>query len=363
VGAPIYNFSAGPACLPESVMRQARDEFLDFEGTGLSILETSHRSAAFSGVVARTEADLRALLGLGDDYAVLFLHGGATLQFLMTALNLAHPDQATAYVETGHWSRKAVASAREVRQVEVLADARDNGYSFVPEQSAWKAVPKEAAYLHYTPNETIDGLEFDFVPEAGDTLLVADMSSTILTRPLPVERFDLIYAGAQKNLGPAGLTLVILRRELAERAGADVPGQLSYRAHLAAGSLFNTPPTLTWRMIGLVLAWVREQGGLEEMERRARRRARIVYEAIDESGGFYTNPVQPRSRSRTNIPFMIGDDSLESRFLSEAEGAGLKQLQGHRSKGGLRVSLYNAMPVTGAGALADFMRDFARRYG
>jgi len=361
--APVYNFSAGPAGLPEPVMVRARDEFLDFEGTGLSILETSHRSAAFSDVVERTESDLRALLGLGEDHAVLFLHGGATLQFLMTALNLAGPDQVTAYVETGHWSRKAVAAAREVRPVEVLADVADNGYAFVPEQAAWKPIPGGAAYLHYTPNETIDGLEFDFIPEADGAALVADMSSTILSRPLAVDRFDLIYAGAQKNLGPAGLTLVIVRRALLERAGSDVPTQLTYRAHADAGSLFNTPPTLTWRMIGLMLAWVREQGGLEEMARRARQRARIVYEAIDGSDGFYTNPVQPRSRSRTNIPFMIGDDSLESRFLAEADGAGLKQLQGHRSKGGLRASLYNALPVAGAEALADFMCDFARRNG
>lgn len=360
---PIYNFSGGPACLPESVMTQARDEFLDFAGTGLSLLETSHRSAVFSDVVMRAEADLRALLGLSEDYAVLFLQGGATLQFLMTALNLARPGQLTAYVETGYWSRKAIACGREVRPVEVLASAKDNGYSAVPEQATWKAMSADAAYLHYTPNETIDGLEFDTIPEADGTLLVADMSSTILSQPLPVDRFGLIYAGAQKNLGPAGLTLVILRRELAERADSEVPSQLSYRAQMAAHSLFNTPPTLTWRLIGLTLAWMREQGGLEEMARRARQRSRLVYEAIDEVGGFYTNPVQSRSRSRTNIPFGIDDTALESRFLAAADHAGLKQLQGHRSKGGMRASLYNAMPLAGAEALAAFMREFAHRNG
>lgn len=359
----VYNFSAGPACLAEPVMAQARAEFLDFAGTGLSILETSHRSAAFSEVVENTEADLRALLGLSDDYAVLFLQGGATLQFLMTALNLARSDQPTAYVETGHWSRKAIDCVREVRPVEVPASAADNGYAFVPEQSTWKPLPADAAYLHYTPNETIDGLEFDFVPETDGTPLLADMSSTILSQPLPVERFDLIYAGAQKNLGPAGLCLVIMRRELAERAGAEVPSQLSYRAQIAAGSLFNTPPTLTWRLIGLEVAWIRAQGGLEEMSRRAEQRSRLIYETIDESNGFYTNPVQSRSRSRTNIPFGIDDAALETRFLAEADAAGLKQLQGHRSKGGMRASLYNAMPVAGAEALAAFMRDFARRNG
>ncbi|MGH8128373.1 MAG: 3-phosphoserine/phosphohydroxythreonine transaminase, partial [Gammaproteobacteria bacterium] len=237
------------------------------------------------------------------------------------------------------------------------------GYARVPEQSTWKPLPDDAAYLHYTPNETIDGLEFDFIPETDGTVLLADMSSTILSQPLPVERFDLIYAGAQKNLGPAGLCMVIMRRELAERVGAEVPSQLSYRSQIAADSIFNTPPTLTWRLIGLELAWVREQGGLEEMARRAEQRSRLIYEMIDESNGFYTNPVQPLSRSRTNIPFGIDDAALETRFLAEADAAGLKQLQGHRSKGGMRASLYNAMPVTGAEALATFMRDFARRHG
>ena len=344
-------------------MREAQENFRDFAGTGLSILETSHRSDAFVDMVARTEDDLRALLGLGDDFAVLFLPGGATLQFLMTALNLARPGQATAYVETGHWSRKAIACAREVRPVVAVASARDTGYAAVPAQREWDPVPEDAAYLHYTPNETIDGLEFDFVPEVETAPLVADMSSTILSGPLPVERFDLLYAGAQKNLGPSGLTLVILRRELIERIQHDVPAQLNYRVQVEADSLFNTPPTLTWWMIGLQLAWVREEGGLEEMARRAATRSGLVYETIDGSGGFYVNAVAARSRSRTNIPFRIADEALEPRFLAEADAAGLRQLQGHRSRGGLRASLYNAMPTAGVEALAAFMRDFARRNG
>lgn len=360
---PVYNFSAGPACLPDPVMREAQEKFRDFAGTGLSILETSHRSAAFTEMVARTEADLRALAGVGDDYAVLFLQGGATLQFLMVAFNLARPGQSTAYVDTGHWSRKAIACAREVRPVAVVASARDSGHARVPRQDEWDALPEGAAYLHYTPNETIDGLEFDFIPDAGEAALVADMSSTILSRPLPVERFDLIYAGAQKNLGPAGLTLVVLRRELLERIQHEVPGQLNYRTQVEAGSLFNTPPTLTWWMIGLQLAWLREQGGLEEMARRASDRSAMLYEVIDGSGGFYANSVEPRSRSRTNIPFRTADAGLDARFLAEAEAAGLRQLKGHRSRGGLRASLYNAMPTAGVEALAGFMRDFARRHG
>ena len=360
---PLYNFSAGPACLPEPVLRGAQEGFRDFAGTGMSILETSHRSGPFMDMVARAENDLRGLLDLGDDYAVLFLQGGATLQFLMIALNLARPGQAAAYIDTGHWSRKAIKLAREVRPVTVLASAADNDYTAVPEQARWDSVPGDAAYLHFTGNETIDGLEFDFIPEAEDAPLVADLSSTILSQPLPVQRFDVIYAGAQKNLGPAGLTLVILQRELLERIQHEVPSQLDYRVQVAADSLFNTPPTLTWWMIGLQLAWLREEGGLEEMARRARKRADTIYGVIGQSAGFYINRVEPRSRSRTNIPFRTPGPELDARFLDEAEAAGLCQLKGHRSRGGLRASLYNAMPMAGVEALAEFMRDFARRNG
>jgi len=359
----VYNFSAGPACLPEPVMGEAQDNFRDFAGTGMSILETSHRSGAFMDMVVRAENDLRGLLDLGDDYAVLFLQGGATFQFLMVALNLARPGQSGAYVDTGHWSRKAIQLAREVRPVTVLVSAADNDYTMVPAQACWDSVPGDAAYLHFTGNETIDGLEFDFIPDVEEAPLVADMSSTILSQPLSVQRFDLVYAGAQKNLGPAGLTLVILRRELLERIQHEVPSQLDYRVQVAADSLFNTPPTLTWWMIGLQLAWLREEGGLEEMARRARERADRIYGVIDQSAGFYTNRVAPRSRSRTNIPFHTPAPDLDARFLDEAEAAGLYQLKGHRSRGGLRASLYNAMPKAGVEALAEFMRDFARRNG
>lgn len=359
---PIYNFSPGPALLPAPVMRQAQEELLDYAGSGLSILETGHRSETFREIVEHTEATLRGLAAVPDDYAVLFLQGGASLQFLMLALNLAGMGARTAYVDTGYWSRKAIAAAREVRTVEVVASAESNAYTEVPAQKGWAPVG-DAAYLHYAPNETIDGLEFDFVPETDGAPLVADMSSTILSRPLEVPRYGMIYAGAQKNLGPTGLALVLIRRDLAERAGPEVPSILSYRAHIASGSLFNTPPTLTWRLIGLYLDWVREQGGLEEMARRTAERSRIVYEAIDGSGGFYVNEVVPRSRSQTNVPFGIADAKLEAKFLEEADRAGLKQLAGHRAKGGMRASMYNAMPVAGAEALTDFMRGFAARNG
>ncbi|MGH8426715.1 MAG: 3-phosphoserine/phosphohydroxythreonine transaminase [Gammaproteobacteria bacterium] len=358
-----FNFSAGPALLPAAVMQRAQAELCDYAGSGLSILETSHRSPAFREIVERAEADLRALLSIPDDYAVLFLQGGASLQFLMLALNLSRSGEHVAYADTGHWSAKAIAAVREVRAVDVVASAEPSAHTAVPEQKDWKPIGP-AAYLHYTPNETIDGLEFDFIPEAGNVPLVADMSSTILSQPIPVERYGVIYAGAQKNLGPTGLTLVIMRRDLAARArGVEVPSILRYRAHIEAGSIFNTPPTFTWYLIGLYLDWVRAEGGLEEMACRAAERSRMVYAVIDVSGGFYVNKVAPRSRSRTNIPFGIADAQLEPKFLAEADEAGFKQLAGHRSQGGIRASLYNAMPIAGAETLARFMREFVKHNG
>ena len=358
----VFNYSAGPAVLPAPVMRRAQAELLDYAGSGLSIMETGHRTPGFGEIVERAESDLRALYNLPEDYAVLFLQGGASLQFLMVAMNLARPGAPTAYVDSGYWSAKAIAAAREVRSVKVVASAATMRYRAVPQRSQW-ADFSAAAYLHYTPNETIHGVEFDYIPETDDVALVADMSSCILSRPLPIRRFGLIYAGAQKNLGPTGLAVVILRRDLAERAAAETPALLRYRDQIVAGSMLNTPPTFTWYVIGLVLAWVREQGGLEEMARRAAARSRIVYATIDASGGFYRNPVDPPVRSRMNIPFHLHDERLEAKFLREAEAAGLKQLAGHRVVGGLRASLYNAMPLAGAEALAGFMREFARHNG
>jgi phosphoserine aminotransferase len=360
--SPIFNFSAGPALLPTPVMRRARDELRDYRGTGLSILETVHRGKTFGDIVERTEARLRELLGIPEEYAVLFLQGGASLQFVMLAMNLSRSGEHLAYVDTGHWSTKAIAAARELRAVDVVASARGNDYTEVPEQTAWKALG-DAAYLHYTPNETIDGLEFDYVPKADGKPLIADMSSTILSRPIEVSDYDVIHAGAQKNLGPTGLALVIIKRELAASAGAEVPTILRYRAHIEAGSVYNTPPTFTWYLIGLYLDWVAGEGGLEEMARRAAARSTLIYETIDASAGFYVNRVTARSRSRTNIPFGIDDRELERRFLAEAETLGLMQLHGHRSKGGMRASLYNAMPLAGAETLAEFMRDFQQRHG
>ncbi|MGH8272705.1 MAG: 3-phosphoserine/phosphohydroxythreonine transaminase [Gammaproteobacteria bacterium] len=358
----IYNFSAGPALLPAQVMQQAQEELRDYNGTGLSILETVHRGKTFGDIVARCEAQLRELLAIPEDYAVLFLQGGASLQFLMLALNLSRSGEHLTYTDTGYWSAKAIAAAREVRAVDVVASAAASEYREVPRTDEWRSF-EGAAYLHYTPNETIDGLEFDYIPEPDGIPLIADMSSTILSQPIDVLRYGVIYAGAQKNLGPTGLTLVAIRRELAGRAGIEVPSILRYRAHIEAGSIYNTPPTFTWYLIGLYLDWVADEGGLEEMARRARARSQTVYAAIDGSNGFYTNPAAPSSRSRTNIPFGIENRKLEERFLEEADAAGLKQLDGHRSKGGMRASLYNAMPLAGAETLAEFMRDFAARNG
>ncbi len=358
----VFNYSAGPAMLPAPVMQRVQAELLDYAGSGLSIMETGHRTSGFGEIVERAERDLRVLYDVPEDYAVLFLQGGASLQFLMVAMNLARPGVPTAYVDTGYWSAKAIAAAREVRPVKVVASGAALHYRGVPQRSQW-ADFSTAAYLHYTPNETIHGIEFDYIPETDDVALVADMSSCILSRPLPIRRFGLIYAGAQKNLGPTGLALVIVRRDLAERAAAETPALLRYRDQIGAGSMLNTPPTFTWYVIGLVLAWVREQGGLEAMARRAAARSRIVYEAIDASGGFYRNAIDPAVRSRMNIPFQLHEERLEAKFLREAETAGLKQLAGHRAVGGVRASLYNAMPLAGAEALAGFMREFARHNG
>ncbi len=357
-----YNFGAGPALLPSPVMERAQRELRDYADTGLSILETGHRGTTFADIVARCDARLRELLNIPEDYAVLFLQGGASLQFAMLALNLSRSGEHLAYADTGYWSAKAIAAAREIRAVDVIASAGENGYTEVPSQPDWRSLG-DVAYVHYTPNETIDGLEFDYIPATGDRPLAADMTSTVLSRPVDVSRYGVIYAGAQKNLGPAGLTLVVMRRDLAARAGVEVPSILRYRTHIEAGSIYNTPPIFTWYLIGLYLDWVAQEGGLEEMARRSRLRSQVVYAAIDDSGGFYVNRVAPRSRSRTNIPFRIEDRKLEKPFLDEAAEAGLRQLDGHRSRGGMRASLYNAMPLEGAEALADFMRDFQARHG
>ena len=354
----VFNFSAGPAALPEEVLEQIRDEMLDWHGQGMSVMEMSHRGKAFVGIAAQAEADLRELLGVPANYRVLFLQGGATGQFAAIPMNLAGADATVDYVNTGAWSKKAIGEAKRYLRVNVAADAAASKYTAVPAQESWQLTPG-AAYLHYTPNETIGGVEFPFIPSAGDVPLVADMSSTILSRPLDVTRFGVIYAGAQKNIGPAGLVVVIVREDLLDRARADVPTVFDWKAMAADGSMLNTPPTFAWYVAGLVFQWIRRQGGLPAMERHNRAKADLLYSAIDASD-FYASPVDRPCRSWMNVPFTLANDELDKPFLEGARAAGLVSLEGHRSVGGMRASIYNAMPMAGVQALVEYMREFER---
>ncbi len=356
----VFNFSPGPATLPLEVLEQVRTDLPDWHACGMSVMEISHRSKAFLAVAEQAEADLRELLGISEDYAVLFLQGGATLQFAMVPMNLSVAGQTVDYLSTGSWSKKALKEAGILREVNIVADAAASGYTDVPERSTWQYSP-DAAYLHYTPNETIGGVEIHEVPDAGDVPVVADMSSTILSRPIDISRFGLIYAGAQKNIGPAGLTLVIVRRDLMERVEDSVPSILRYSTFAASGSMINTPPTFGWYIAGLVFEWLKRQGGVAKMGEVNQRKADRLYHAIDESD-FYANPVAPAYRSWMNIPFTLARPELDADFLEQAVQAGLQNLKGHRSVGGMRASIYNAMPEEGVSALIDFMGEFARQH-
>ena len=353
-----YNFCAGPAAMPEPVLRRAREEMLDYQGTGMSVMEMSHRDSVIVEMAEKAERDLRELLGLSDDYAVLFLQGGASAQFSMVPLNLLGDAGKADYVNTGQWSTKAIKEARRFCEVNVAASSEDANFSYAPAQSDWQ-LSDDAAYVHYCPNETIGGLEFDFVPEV-DKPLVADMSSTILSRPVDVNRFGLIYAGAQKNIGPAGLTVVIVRKDLLGRAGPTVPAMLNYQIHADNGSMYNTPPTFAWYLAGLVFEWLKDQGGVAAMGEINRRKSSKLYDFIDASG-FYSNPVRPTQRSWMNVPFVLADSALDKDFLAEADAAGLRNLKGHRSVGGMRASIYNAVPEAAVDALIGFMADFEKR--
>ncbi len=355
-----YNFCAGPAALPEPVLETARDELLDWHGSGLSIMEMSHRSAEVIGVAERAEATLRRLLGISDDYAVLFLQGGASTQFSAVPLNLLGDKAGADYVNTGQWSKKAIAEARRYGEVNVVASSEGTNFSTIPPQDGWQ-LGADAAYLHYTPNETIGGLEFFWTPRV-DVPLVADMSSTILSRPVDVSRFGVLYAGAQKNIGPAGLTLVVVRRDLLGRADAKCPAMLNWQIAADNDSMYNTPPTFALYLAGLVFDWLEQQGGLAAIEVVNRRKAEKLYAAIDGSD-FYANPVELASRSLMNVPFILADDSLDKTFLQEADAAGLLNLKGHRSVGGMRASIYNAVSEAAVDALIAFMQDFEQRNG
>ncbi|HEY2401927.1 MAG TPA: 3-phosphoserine/phosphohydroxythreonine transaminase [Steroidobacteraceae bacterium] len=357
----VFNFAAGPATLPLEVLQQARDEMLDWRGSGMSVMEVSHRSKAFIGVAQEAETVLRELLSVPSNYKVLFLQGGATGQFSAIPLNLTTAESTVDYINTGAWSKKAISEAKRLTKVNVAADEAASNYSTAPAQSALKLTPG-AAYVHYTPNETIGGVEFPYVPETNGVPLVADMSSNILSRPIDVSKFGLIYAGAQKNIGPSGLVVVIVRDDLIGKARPGIPAVWDYKAMADEGSMLNTPPTFGWYFAGLVFKWLKEQGGLRAVGERNRAKAEALYGYIDNSG-FYRNPVSKEARSWMNVPFTLAKPDLDKTFLSEANAAGLTNLEGHRSVGGMRASIYNAMPLEGVQALIAFMKDFQRRHG
>jgi len=358
----IWNFSAGPAALPEEVLRQAQEELLDWQGAGCSVMEMSHRGKEFMSILAKAEADLRELMGIPEQYKVLFLQGGATQQFAQIPMNLLAGRSAD-YIVTGSWSKKAVKEAQRIGNVRVAATTEDSGFTRLPTAEEIKLDPF-AAYLHVCTNETIHGVEIpaERIADTG-VPLVADMSSHILSRPVPVEKFGLIYAGAQKNIGPSGVTLVIVHRDLLGMAPLNIPTVMDYAVMAENGSMLNTPPTFGIYIAGLVFQWLKKQGGLAGIDAINAEKARILYECIDNSGGFYTNPVDPDCRSRMNVPFVLADAALDAPFLAAAKDAGVLGLKGHKSVGGMRASIYNAVSLDAVKALVGFMNDFAKRNG
>jgi phosphoserine aminotransferase len=356
-----YNFCAGPAALPEAVLQQAQAELLDYQGKGLSVMEMSHRSADYVAIAEQAEQDLRELMNIPSNYKVLFLQGGASQQFSMIPLNLLRGKTSADYVNTGMWSDKAIKEAKKFCQVNVVASDETNNFRAVPAFESWQVNP-QAAYLHYTPNETIHGVQFDFVPQT-NVPLVADYSSIILAEPIDVSKFGLIYAGAQKNIGPAGLVVVIVREDLLGDVVKGTPTMLDYKIHADNASMYNTPSTYAWYLSGLVFKWLKAQGGLSSMAQINQRKAAKLYAAIDNSDGFYANPVAIANRSIMNVPFALADASLDKSFLKEAEANHLLNLAGHRSVGGMRASIYNAVPEEGVDALISFMGEFAKRNG
>jgi phosphoserine aminotransferase len=347
--------------LPEPVLSRARDEMLEWRGSGMCVAEMSHRGKEFMSIAAQAEADLRELLAVPTNYKVLFLQGGASTQFAAVPMNLLRGAASADYLNTGSWSKKAISEARRYGEVKVVASTEGERFTRAPRQDEL-TLSADAAYVHYTPNETIEGVEFPYVPDVGDKPLVADMSSTILSRPIDVSRFGLIYAGAQKNIGPAGLVIVIVREDLLGHTLPATPTMLDYKVQADNDSMYNTPPTYAWYLAGLVFEWLKGLGGLEAMGRINARKAELLYKAIDDSG-FFKNPVEPGSRSWMNVPFTLANSELDDTFIKEAKAANLTTLKGHRSVGGMRASIYNAMPQEGVEALVGFMQEFERKYG
>ncbi|MCP5276990.1 MAG: 3-phosphoserine/phosphohydroxythreonine transaminase [Thiobacillus sp.] len=357
----IYNFSAGPAVLPRDVLVQAGDELVNWQGCGMSVMEMSHRGKEYMGIQAQAEADLRELMGIPANYKVLFLQGGASSQFAMVPMNLMRGKASADYLNTGEWSKKAIKEARKFGGVNVVASSEDKNFSYAPAQDAWK-LDTNAAYVHYTPNETIGGVEIFWTPETGDVPLVADMSSCILSRPMDISKFGVIYAGAQKNIGPAGVTVVIVRDDLIGQCMAGAPTMYDYKTHADNESMYNTPPTYGIYIAGLVFKWLKAKGGLVEMEKQNIAKANLLYGYMDATE-FYNSPVAVENRSRMNVPFTLKDAALDEAFLKGAKERGLVQLKGHRSVGGMRASIYNAMPVEGVQALVDYMKTFEKSHG
>lgn len=360
----IFNFSAGPAVLPAEVLQQARDEILSWHGSGMSIMEMSHRGGEFTSVVRKAEADLRELAGIPDNYKVLFLSGGATSQFSMVPMNLLRKKKSADYINTGMWSKKAIKEAQRYCHVNIAASSEDSGFTYAPTQDQWTP-DQNAAYVHYTPNETIGGVEFNWIPDltySKDNIpLVADMSSSILSRPLDITRYGLIYAGAQKNMGPAGLTIVIVREDLLGETIQNTPSVFDYKIHADNASMYNTPPTYAIYITGLVFEWLKKKGGLAGIEKINITKAGLLYDLIDTTD-FYHCPVARSDRSRMNVPFVLKNTDLDTEFLKQAQDRGLLQLKGHRAVGGMRASIYNAMPVEGVLTLVSFMKEFAANH-
>ena len=353
----IFNFSAGPAVLPEEVLARAGDEMLDWHGTGMCVMEMSHRGKEFIRIAAEAEADLRELLAVPKSYKVLFLQGGATQQFAQIPMNLLHGKGKADYVATGEWAGRAIREAKAFCDVHIAASSEDKGFTYAPMN--WDVRP-EAAYVHYCSNETIGGVEFHVIPDSKNVPLVADASSHILSRPLDVAKFGLIYAGAQKNIGPAGLCIVIVREDLTGKAMKGTPSIMDYKKQADTDSMLNTPATYSIYIAGLVFKWLKQQGGLVSMEEKNIQKAKLLYDFLDTSS-FYRNAVNKKDRSRMNVPFTLADAKLDEAFLKGAEKEGMVQLKGHRSVGGMRASIYNAMPIGGVKCLVDYMKEFARR--
>jgi len=358
--ARIFNFSAGPAVLPETVLQQAAAEMLDWHGSGMSVMEMSHRGKEFISIHAEAEQDLRELLAVPANYKVLFLQGGAIAENAIVPMNLLRGHSVADYVNTGEWSKKSIKEAKKYCTVNVAASSEDKKFSYIPPQQSWKLSP-DAGYVHICSNETIGGLEYHWVPDTGAVPLVADMSSHLLSRPVDVAKYGLIYGGAQKNIGPAGLTLVIVRDDLIGQAAPFTPSAFDYKQQAEADSMLNTPPTYAIYIAGLVFKWLKQQGGLAEIERRNIAKAKLLYDYLDQSK-FFVSPVEPRDRSRMNVPFKLNNEALDDEFLKGAKAHGMVQLKGHRSVGGMRASIYNAMPIEGVQHLVAYLREFEDKH-